>query len=450
MLQGTLDVFSLDEVLGLLSGANKSGVLNINGDRGVGTISIADGQLVAGSASAAPEVTDIAEALFELLRFDQGSFSFDGDAPVSGEPHELDAVMGLAHARLTEWRSIETVVPSLDHHLSLVDSLSAGEITLDESEWTAIVAIGEGATVGVVAQRLELGEFDGSKRVKGLIERTLASLTASAPADVEPIVADLTVASSPMFETPEPAPMQLANEVTVVPVENAAVQAETGDTVTADDTVTVDDSDDVIPPMPEAPNFEAERHEAPAEPDGEIPPMPEPPAPFGDEVSLSSEFAAPITAEDVEPVPAADAPVSSFAGLDPIGSADMFEPPLRADERTNDGFVIAETPTPEPTEHEAPSFEPPTFDAAAFSVNDSADSAPLAAEGSAFAAEGSAFAAEGSAFAAEGSAFAAEGSAPTPNASDDADANETDAPAAESDVPEKGSSLLMRYLKSNG
>ncbi len=69
MLQGTLDVFSLDEVLGLLSGASKSGVLNINGDRGVGAISIADGQLVGGSASCAPEVTDLPEVVFELLRF---------------------------------------------------------------------------------------------------------------------------------------------------------------------------------------------------------------------------------------------------------------------------------------------------------------------------------------------------------------------------------------------
>ena len=135
MLQGTLDVFSLDEVLGLLSGASKSGVLNINGDRGVGTISLADGHLVGGSASSAPEVSDIAEVLFELLRFHEGSFSFDGEAVTGGEPHELDVVMESAHSRLSEWHGIEAVVPSLDHHLSLVENLSTSQVTLNESEW---------------------------------------------------------------------------------------------------------------------------------------------------------------------------------------------------------------------------------------------------------------------------------------------------------------------------
>jgi len=421
MLQGTLDVFSLDEVLGLLSGASKSGVLNINGDRGVGAISIADGQLVGGSASSAPEVSDIAEVVFELLRFREGSFSFDGEAVTDGDPHELDAVMESAHSRLSEWHGIEAVVPSLDHHLSLVENLSTSQVTLNESEWSAIVAIGEGATVGVVAHRLELGEFDGSKRVKGLIERALASLEAVAPA-VEPMVtepmvtepmvseaisADQPAVSAFIFETPEPTAVSLDSwPVAEMPDE---LSFEPIETVSDDDNGAED-----IPPMPDAPDFEVAGFGATDVDD--VPPMPEPPRPFGDEASLADELAPPITAENVEPVDVGH----QSAGLDPIGSTDMFEPPLRADERAGDGFAIADTPPPAPEDVEIPSFAPPVFDADAFGVNDT-DDVPSA----------------------EGSAFAAD-------AADDDSSQDIAPPAPEGEAPEKSGSLLMRYLKSNG
>ena len=138
MLQGTLDVFSLDEVLGLLSGAKKTGVLNVTGDRGIGSVAISDGMLVDGSVSANADAIALSEIVFELLRFEEGSFSFDGDTVVNGEPNELETVLIEAHSRLEEWRGIEAVVPSLDHHLSLAETLPAPDVTIDESEWAAV------------------------------------------------------------------------------------------------------------------------------------------------------------------------------------------------------------------------------------------------------------------------------------------------------------------------
>ena len=181
-MQGTLDVFSLDEVLGLLSGAKKTGVLNVTGDRGIGSVAISDGMLVDGSVSANADAIALSEIVFELLRFEEGSFSFDGDTVVNGEPNELETVLIEAHSRLEEWRGIEAVVPSLDHHLSLAETLPAPDVTIDESEWAAVVAIGEGTTVGAVAGRLGLGEFDGSKRVMGLVDRSLVAISAGAAA----------------------------------------------------------------------------------------------------------------------------------------------------------------------------------------------------------------------------------------------------------------------------
>jgi hypothetical protein len=440
MLQGTLDVFSLDEVLGLLSSARKSGVLNITGDRGVGTVSIADGLLVAGSASSAPGVDGIAEAVFELLRFEEGSFSFDGDAATEGEATELEEVLAEAHARLGEWRGIEAVVPSLDHHLALAESLATSQVTLNESEWAAIVAIGEGATVGVVAHRLDLGEFDGSKQVKGLVERSLATISDAAPVVPVDLPVPAALVSDPVedapapeesavespafeephFDTPAPPPATLD-----MPVPDPIAEAPSFD---AD---AVDGDAGSIPPMPDAPELDTNEVDETA---ADIPPMPEPPRHIDDEAAIAGEFAAPIEAETLEPMtPTVDDPASSFGGLDPIGPVDMFEPPQRNTDGDDEGFLIADDASPASDADadsietadttEIPSLAPPAFDPDAFAVNKTDDdgSADVSAD-----------------------PFASDASDGAVEAQDSAEAGEDD------NEPEKGGSLLMRYLKSHG
>ena len=177
MLQGTLDVFSLDEVLGLLSGAGKTGVLNVAGDRGTGSIALRDGLLTDAEAELASGDVTITSVAFELLRFQSGSFTFEARSEVAGEdPQDLDSIMAAAHSRLSEWRSIEAVVPSLRHMLRLAPDLGGSDVTIDQAEWATIVAVGEGSTVGATSDGLGLGEVDGSRQVKGLIERGLLLL----------------------------------------------------------------------------------------------------------------------------------------------------------------------------------------------------------------------------------------------------------------------------------
>lgn len=195
MLQGTLDVFSLDEVLGLLATAEKSGVLSVSGDRGAGSVSLRSGALVGGESEGG--VSDTIAAVFELLRFENGSFSFDAAADVSnGEPNALDEVLLAANRRLGEWRMIEAIVPSLHHIVKLSPSI-AGSKSVTPGDWEAIVAIGDGATVGAISGRLGLGEFDGSARIKSLVENGLVTLSdpAFAPASELP------------SRSPKPSPM---------------------------------------------------------------------------------------------------------------------------------------------------------------------------------------------------------------------------------------------------
>ena len=74
MLQGSLDNFALDEVLGLLSSTSKTGRLSLKGDRGDGSLTIYNGQLVDASASYDSNGTAPEDVVFELLRYVDGNF----------------------------------------------------------------------------------------------------------------------------------------------------------------------------------------------------------------------------------------------------------------------------------------------------------------------------------------------------------------------------------------
>ncbi|MDH5522215.1 MAG: DUF4388 domain-containing protein, partial [Acidimicrobiia bacterium] len=72
MLQGSLENFALDEVLGLLSSTSKTGQLDIKGDRGSGALMFREGRLVDGTASFTANGTGIEDVMFELLRYAEG------------------------------------------------------------------------------------------------------------------------------------------------------------------------------------------------------------------------------------------------------------------------------------------------------------------------------------------------------------------------------------------
>ena len=177
MLQGSLDNFALDEVLGLLASTTKSGTLEIKGDRGTGTLGLRQGQLVGASASNTANGEGLEDVLFELLRFGEGSFTFTpGDVAGSEGPRAVADVLSAAEDRLADWRTIETVVPSLNHTVSPVPALPAEEITITRREWSTLIVIGSGCPVSSVCADLGLGEVEGSRQVKILAERGLVSV----------------------------------------------------------------------------------------------------------------------------------------------------------------------------------------------------------------------------------------------------------------------------------
>lgn len=213
-LQGTLDTFALPDVLRLLAATQKTGRLRLTGARGAGSAWVRDGAVAAIAADHAPLAVEPVDALFELLRFEEGSFSFEPDVTTDAEAaQDVEPLLEQAAALLDEWREIESVVPSLDAWVTLRRTLD-GPVTIDADHWTTLVAVGSGATVASIADALGLAELPVSRAVRDLLGLGVADLQAEAPADARPAPAAPAVeppsavadAEGPAAPVAEPAP----------------------------------------------------------------------------------------------------------------------------------------------------------------------------------------------------------------------------------------------------
>ena len=179
-LQGTIDTFELTEVVRLLAAGGKTGVLHLEGSRGAGRLWVDKGKVTAIQVDHAPLAHGHAEAMFELLRFEDGSFTFvaDEEADEAGDPTDVEEILVDAEAQLAEWREIEAVVPTTRATVTLRPELSRADVVLDQKRWRLIAAIGSGITVATLGEALELGELSVSRAVKELIELGVAELGA--------------------------------------------------------------------------------------------------------------------------------------------------------------------------------------------------------------------------------------------------------------------------------
>lgn len=171
-LQGTLDTFSLPDVLRLLATTAKTGRLRLDGDRGRGSVWMRDGAVVAAEADRALDGVAIDEVVFELLRFETGSFTFDTgeETDRAGKPEDVENVLRRAGALLSEWNELEVVVPSPDHQVKLTDDLPADEVTVDAERWRSVVAVAAGCRVADLASTLKLSELGVSRVVRDLVD----------------------------------------------------------------------------------------------------------------------------------------------------------------------------------------------------------------------------------------------------------------------------------------
>ena len=108
-----------------LAATSKSGRLHVQGPSRSGTIWVDNARLLAAESPTTPHVDGPVDVLFQMLRFERGSFRFEIDKypPDPGEPLDIDLALGEAEAMLQEWRELEARIPGTDSWVSLAGSL---------------------------------------------------------------------------------------------------------------------------------------------------------------------------------------------------------------------------------------------------------------------------------------------------------------------------------------
>jgi hypothetical protein len=225
-LQGSLDAFSLSEIFGLLGTTKKTGALHLRRADAEGVVHVALGCLTAASADVghqvlsrrlvaaglvpdeqlaaavrtatadrsvgvaralreAGAVTDqqlhavageqVVDAVFDLLRWPDGEFSFQ-----LGEPNPedvglslaLEEVLAEARRRLDVWPTVTAALPSPDSVLSLAPN-PPDELLVTREEWGLLALVDGRRTVGELIGLLGRGEFAVVHLLAGLVTRGL-------------------------------------------------------------------------------------------------------------------------------------------------------------------------------------------------------------------------------------------------------------------------------------
>ncbi len=211
-LQGTIDSFALADVLRLLANSRKTGRLVVNGERGSSSLWLSTGDLVGGSTSGDPTAVDLVDIVFDVLRYETGSFIFEAEAlcPSPLDPAPVGAVLDRAESYLAEWRDIVAVVPSMNSWVTLAAELPHPEVVVDQACWTSIVAVGSGATVTTLAEGLGLGELPACRLVRALLHAGFVNVgtavVESAPVPAVPGLPELPT-RHPSLDEVAPAPV---------------------------------------------------------------------------------------------------------------------------------------------------------------------------------------------------------------------------------------------------
>lgn len=209
-LEGTLETIALPDVLALLSVTAKTGELRVESGGGVGRVWLDSGRVAGFDVGSQRSAVD---ALFALLRLQDGSFRFHTgtEALNALEPQEVAPLMEEAEERLLQWPGISNVVPSLSSQLRLEESVDA-DVMLSPDQWGLIALIGSGHSVAEVLDGRGLGEFDGCKAVRELVDLGLVQVDRFEVAAEAPMLAPASSAQDfglPEQDCASPAPVDV-------------------------------------------------------------------------------------------------------------------------------------------------------------------------------------------------------------------------------------------------
>ncbi len=226
-LQGSIETFAIADVLRLLAATSKTGRLHVQGPSRAGTVWVDSARVLAADSPSTPHVAGPVDVLFQLLRFERGSFRFELDkAPTEpGEPLDIELALGEAESMLREWRQLEQQIPSGESWVQLQPALSASAVTLDADEWSTLVAVSGGRSVAEVGDRLSFGELRTAQALARLLDLGLVEVgvrpTAAPlglPPAPPPAIEAVEAASAQAQSDPSPLNVPAPAEAVVAPV----------------------------------------------------------------------------------------------------------------------------------------------------------------------------------------------------------------------------------------
>lgn len=174
-LRGSLTSFPLGDVLVLLAATVATGALEVFGDGRLACLFLDKGAVVAAQSHGGDDALDV---VVELLRMEEGDFTFDPAVTTdhSGPPLAVPGLLADARDRLDEWQAIEAALPSGDHLVVLAPTVPTDRVVLTRDQWRAVAAIGAGTPVGLLVERLADDELGALRLLKGLVDAGLVDV----------------------------------------------------------------------------------------------------------------------------------------------------------------------------------------------------------------------------------------------------------------------------------
>lgn len=192
MLTGTLDDFTLDDVLRLIGGARRTGGLEVTREGRAGTLFFREGAVSravagpdGGSNGTSPSRA-IEDLTFDLMRRARGEFTWTpGVATPPGPEAQLDVealLQGVAR-RFEELAEIQTLVPSEEVVLTMAPQPPEGavQINITPAEWRVLVLVDGHRSVREIAGAAHLDDLAAMKLLYGLATAGLVAADTPSP-----------------------------------------------------------------------------------------------------------------------------------------------------------------------------------------------------------------------------------------------------------------------------
>lgn len=199
MLQGSFDTFDLAEVLGILARKNQTGRLRLHSGSTVVDLFLHDGRLVRGettgngsSTRVADNATRLEEACMQVLRWDHGTFEFQGGSAPGTSPGldaEVEEVLAGAQRRLEEWERVMSVVPSLDVVPRMAARIEPPEVSVDRDSWRLLAALDGRRNGHALCRALGMTPYEVSRILSDLVGQGLVDMGASPRVAIAPRMA---------------------------------------------------------------------------------------------------------------------------------------------------------------------------------------------------------------------------------------------------------------------